>query len=51
VRVVSGLALLGVGILVLSFGSWWALPFFALAAANFLVGYRLDQATQSQPPT
>jgi fatty acid desaturase len=51
VGVVSGLVLLGLGMFVLSYGSWWALPFLALAAANFLVGYRLYQATQSQPPT
>ena len=51
VRVVSGLVLLGLGMFVLSYGSGWALPFLALAAANFLVGYRHYQATQSQPPT
>jgi uncharacterized membrane protein len=51
VRVVSGLVLLGLGMFVLSYGSWWALPFLALAAANFFVGYRLYQATQSQLPT
>ena len=41
-----GIALLGIGIFVLSFGSWWALPFFAVAAADFFVGYRLYQATK-----
>ena len=51
VRVVTGLVLLGLGMFVLSYGSWWALPFLSLAAANFYVGYRHYQATQSQPPT
>jgi hypothetical protein len=51
VRVVSGLVLLGLGMFVLPYGSGWALPFLALAAANFLVAYRHYQATQSQPPT
>ena len=51
VRFVSGLVLLGVGILVLSYGSWWALPFLAASAANFFVGYRIYQITQGQPPT
>jgi hypothetical protein len=37
--------------LVLSYGSWWALVFFAGAAANFFGGYRIYQITQSQPPT
>jgi hypothetical protein len=51
VRVVSGLVLLSLGMFVLSYGSWWALPFLVLAAANFFVGYRRYQATQGQPPT
>ena len=51
VRVVSGLVLLGLGMFVLAYDRWWALPFLALAAANFFVSYRLYQATQSQPPT
>jgi hypothetical protein len=46
VRVVSGLVLLGLGMFVLFYDSWWALPFLALAAANFYVGYRHYQATQ-----
>ena len=46
VRVVSGLVLLGLGTFVLFYDSWWALPFLALAAANFFVGYRHYQATQ-----
>jgi hypothetical protein len=50
-RFVSGLVQLGVGILVLSYGSWWALPFLAASAANFFVGYRIYRITQNQPPT
>jgi hypothetical protein len=50
-RFVWGLVLLGLGLFVLSYGSWWALGFWAGAAANFFVGYRIYQATQSQPPT
>ena len=51
VRRVSGLVLFGLGMFVLSYGSWWALPFLAGAAANFFGGYRIYQITQSQPPT
>ena len=51
VRFAGGLVLLGLGMFVLSYGSWWALPFFAGAAANFFLGYRIYQATQGQPPT
>jgi len=50
-RVGSGLVLLGLGMFVLSYGSWWALWFLAGAAADFLFGYRIYQITQSQPPT
>jgi uncharacterized membrane protein len=50
IRVVSGILLLGLGAFVLSYGSWWALPFFAGAAGDFFLGYRIYQAT-SQPPT
>ena len=46
VRLALGIVLLGIGIFVLSFGSWWALPFLAVAAADFFVGYRLYQATK-----
>lgn len=46
VRFVSGIVLLGLGIFVLSYGSWWALPFLAVAAADFFVGYRIYQATK-----
>lgn len=38
VRFVSGIVLLGVGMFVLSYGSWWALPFLAVSAAEFFVG-------------
>jgi hypothetical protein len=51
VRRVSGLVLFGLGMFVLPYGSWWALPFLAASAANFFVGYRIYQITQSQPPT
>jgi uncharacterized membrane protein len=46
VRLVLGIVLLGVGIFVLSYGSWWGLPFLAVAAADFFVGYRIYQATR-----
>ncbi len=46
VRLVSGTVLLGIAIFVLSYGSWWALPFLAGAAADFFVGYRIYQATK-----
>ena len=46
VRFVLGIVLLGVGIFVLSYGSWWALPFLAVASVDFFVGYRLYQAAK-----
>ena len=46
IRVVSGILLIGLGIFVLSYGSWWALPFFAGAAGDFFLGYRIYQATE-----
>jgi uncharacterized membrane protein len=46
VRFISGIVLLGVGIFVLSYGSWWAVPFLAGAGADFVVGYRIYQATK-----
>jgi uncharacterized membrane protein len=51
VRAVSGLVLLGLGMFVLSYGSWWALPFLVLAAANFFVSYLHYQAAQRQSST
>ncbi len=50
-RFAGGLVLFGLGMVVLSYGSWWALPFFAGAAASFFGGYHIYQITQSQPPT
>jgi hypothetical protein len=50
-RIVWGLVLLGLGMFVLSYGSWWALWFLAGAAADFFFGYRIYQITQRQPPT
>ncbi len=50
-RFAGGLVLFGLGMFVLSYGSWWALLFFAGAAANFFGGYHIYQITQSQPPT
>jgi len=35
-----------IGMFVLAYGSWWALPFLAAAAARFFVGYRIYQATK-----
>ena len=46
VRLVSGIVLLGVGMFVLSYGSWWALPFLAGVGSGVLVGYRIYQATK-----
>jgi hypothetical protein len=45
VRLVGGIVLLGLGVFVLSYGSWWALPFLAGAAGNFILGYRIYTAT------
>jgi hypothetical protein len=50
VRFVASLVLFSIGMFVLAYGSWWALPFLAAAAARFFVGYRIYQATQNQPP-
>ena len=49
-RIVWGLVLLGVAMFALSYGSWWALWFFAGAAADFVFGYRIFRIAQSQPP-
>ena len=51
VRLVSGVVLLGVGILVISYGNWWALPFLAGAAGTFFLGYPSTKPPKSQPPT
>ena len=45
VRLVGGIVLLGLGVFVLSYGSWWALPFLAGAAGNFILGFRIYKAT------
>jgi len=50
-RLAGGLVLFGLSMFVLSYGSWWALPFLAGAAANFFGGYHIYQITQRQPPT
>ena len=51
VRLVVGVVLIGLGIFVLSYGSWWALAFWMAAAADFYLGYRIYQRTESQPPS
>ena len=50
-RIVWGLVLLGGGMFAPSCGSWWALLLLTAAAAGFVFGYRIYQATQGQPPT
>ena len=44
VRIIGGVLLLGLGLFVLSHGSWWAVPFLVGAAGNFVLGYRIYQA-------
>jgi hypothetical protein len=54
VRLVWGVVLLGLGLLVLSYGSWWpllSLLFFVAAAADFFFGYRIYQRTRREEPT
>ena len=51
VRRVVGVVLIGLGIFVLSYGSWWALAFWAAATADFYLGYLIYQRTRSQPPS
>jgi hypothetical protein len=50
-RIVWGLVLVGVAIMAVSYGNWWALWFSAGAAADFVFGYRIYRIAQSQPPT
>jgi hypothetical protein len=50
-RIVWGLVLLGIAMVALSYGSWWAPWFLTGAAADFVFGYRIYQIAQSQPPT
>jgi hypothetical protein len=50
-RIVWGFVLLGLAMVALSYGSWWALWFLAGAAADFFFGYRIYQIAQRQPPT
>lgn len=49
-RIVWGLVLLGLAILALAYGNWLALLFLVAAAADFVLGYRIYQIAQSQPP-
>jgi hypothetical protein len=51
VRLVWGVVLLGLGMVALSSGSWWVLLFLVAAAADFYLGYRIYQRTESQPPS
>ena len=51
VRLVVGLALIALGVLVLSYGSPWAVAFWVVAAVDFVLGYRIYQATENEPPT
>jgi uncharacterized membrane protein len=46
VRLVVGVVLIGLGIFALATGSWWALAFWVVAAADFYLGYRIYQRTQ-----
>jgi hypothetical protein len=48
---VLGVVLTGLGVFVLSYGSWWALAFWVAAAADFSLGYRIYPRTESQPPS
>lgn len=48
-RFAGGLVLLGLGILLLSYGSWWGLLPLAGAAGALIGGCRIYQITQSQP--
>jgi hypothetical protein len=48
-RFAGGLILLGLGFLLLSYGSWWGLLPLAGAAGAFFGGYRIYQITRSQP--
>jgi len=50
-RIVFGFVLLGVAMVALSYGSWWAVWFLAGAAADFVLGYRIYRIAQSQLPT
>jgi hypothetical protein len=48
-RLAGGLVLLGLGFLLLFYGSWWALLPLAGAAGAIFGGYRIYLVTQSQP--
>ena len=48
-RFAGGLVLLGLGVLLLSYGSWWGLLPLAGSAGAFFGGYRIYQITRSQP--
>jgi hypothetical protein len=49
-RIVFGFVLLGIALVALANGSWWALWFFAGAVADFGLGYRIYLLAQRQPP-
>jgi len=49
-RIVFGFVLLGIAMVALSYGSWWAVWFLAGAAADFVLGYRIYRIAQRRPP-
>ena len=48
-RCAGGVVLLALGLLLLSYSSWWGLLLLAGGAGAFLGGYRIYQITRSQP--
>jgi hypothetical protein len=49
-RIVFGFVLLGIAMVALSYGSWWAVWFLAGAAADFVLGCRIYRIAQRRPP-